>query len=291
MKKAFGILVPLTLWTPLLFAQVKFMATVNKTSVSVGERFEVKFSINAYAEEFTSPDLNAFQVLEGPNTLMNQMVNNGDTTFYTTYSCILVAKKEGTFEIGAAVLVSAQNVFSNSLKINVKGQFPANQQQLFKVHDFYTADDSSQSAPADIKTLPKYIFIRAEADKTHAYVGEQIKVTYKLYSSVNIESNQLDKEPELKGFRYHGVANPDRQNIPWITENLNGKEYNVCVIKQLVVAPQYAGNLTITPLTLLTILQIPDKGALDNTSGNYHHLKYELKSAAVVIHAIARRSK
>jgi len=291
MKKAFGILVPLILWAPLLFAQIKFKATVSKTSVSVGERFEVNFSINANSEQFTSPDLSAFQVLDGPNTSINQMVNNGDTTFNTTYSCILIAKKEGTFDVSATVLVNAQNVFSNSLKINVKGQFPAGQQQQFKIPGPFSAEDTSQSAPEDAKTLSEQIFIKAETNKTHACVGEQIKVTYKLYTRVGLLSSKLDKAHALKGFRNYIVANPNGQNTPWATENVNGWKYSVFIVRQLMVSPEYAGDLTIAPLTMATILQIPGKGAFYNPSGNYHELKYELKSAPVIIHAIALRSK
>ncbi|WP_183575134.1 BatD family protein [Mucilaginibacter sp. X5P1] len=293
MKKAFGILVPLILWAPLLFAQVKFTATASKTSVGVGERFEVNFHINANADKFTPPDLRAFQVLYGPNTSINQVVNNnGDTTFDITYSCILVAKKEGTFDIdAAAILVNAQNLLSNSLKINVKGQFPTGQQQQFNVTDPFAAEDSLQSTPVDATTLSKLIFIRAETDKTHAYVGEQIKVTYKLYTRVNITSGQLGKAPALKGFRNHDVANSNGQNNPLTTENVNGMQYKVIMIKQLMVSPEHAGDLTIAPLTMATILQIPKKGTFDNPSGNYHQLKYELKSAPVIIHAIALRSK
>lgn len=293
MKKAFGILVPLILWAPLLFAQIKFTATASKTSVSLGERFELNFSINASAEQFTSPDLNAFQVLDGPNTLVNQMANNGDTTFNTTYSCILVAKKEGTFNVDATVLVNAQNVFSNSLKINVKGQFPAGQQQQFKIPGPFSAEDTSQSAPEDAKTLSEQIFIKAETNKTHACVGEQISVTYKLYTRVRVSMRtvKLDKAHALKGFRNHIVANPNGQNSPWTTEHVNGWKYDVCILRQLVVSPEHAGDLTIAPLTMETILQIPEKGAFYNPSGNYHELKYELKSAPVIIHAIALRSK
>ncbi len=290
MKKTFGILVPLILWAPLLFAQLKFTVTASKTNVSVGERFKVDFSINADADQFTQPDLSAFQVLSGLNASINQMVNNGDTTFDITYSCILAAKKEGTFDIGAAtIMVSTQMLYSNSIKIKVNGQFPVGQQQQIKIPDTFAAEDSSKSAQIDIKTLPKQIFIRAEADKTHAYVGEQIKVTYKLYTRVNISRGQVDKIPALKGFRNRDVANANRQKTPFTFEDVNGLKYRVIIIRQLVVSPEHAGELTIAPLTMDTILQIPDKGAFDNPSGNYHQLKYELKSAPVIIHAITLR--
>jgi hypothetical protein len=291
MKKAFCILIPIILWVPLIFAQVKFTATASKTSIAVGERFVVNFSINANTDQFTPPDLSAFQVLTGPNVSRNITANNGDTTFDVTYGFMLVAKKEGTFDIAtASMVVGAQQLFSNSLKIQVKGQFPAGQQQI-KVPDPFAAEDSSRSALVDIKTLGKDIFIKAEADKTHAYVGEQIKVTYKLYTRVNILKGQTDKVPKLKGFLNRDVAKPNWHKTPWTTEKVNGMNYNVVIIKQLILSPEYAGNLTIPSFTTNTILQIPEKGTFDNPLGTYHPLNYKLKSNPIIIHAIALRSK
>jgi len=182
MKKAFGILVPLILWAPLLFAQVKFTATASKTNVGVGEQFEVDFSINANGDRFTPPDLSVFQLLSGPNMSTSEAISNGVTEFNNTYSYIFVATKEGTFNIGAAaIVVNGHTLLSNSLKIKVKGQAPAGQQaqqQQIKVPDPFADDDNSKPAPVDTKNLAKQIFIKAEASKTQAYVGEQIKVAY-----------------------------------------------------------------------------------------------------------------
>ena len=283
MKKISRILVLLILWTPLLFAQGKFTATASKTNVGVGEQFEIDFSINANGEHFVPPDLGALRLLTGPNIATNVNIVKGDTTFDSTYSYIVVAPKEGTFNVGAATIeVSGQTLLSNSLKIEVKGLAPAGQRQI-KVPDPFVAEDNS--APVDIKNIGKQLFIRAEADKTHAHVGEQIKVTYKLYTRVNIMSGKVDKAPDLKGFRNHDVPNPSDQKYALLTENVNGLKYRVIIIKQCVVSPEHAGYLTIPTLTMATILEIPEKGAFDNPSGIYHQLKYELKSDPVIIHA------
>jgi hypothetical protein len=167
MKKAFYILVPLILWSSQLFAQLKFKAVASKYSVCVGERFEVKFSTNANGGQFSQPDWGAFQMLYGPNSSVSQIVNNSDTTFNLTYSCIIVAKKEGTFNIdSASIMVGAQQVFFNSLQIKVKGQFAVGQQQKFKVPDTYISENSSKSAPVDIKTLANYYQLKYELKST-----------------------------------------------------------------------------------------------------------------------------
>jgi hypothetical protein len=292
MKRAFGILVPLILWAPLLFAQGKFTATASKTNVGVGEQFEIDFSIDANGDRFTPPDLNIFQVMSGPNMSTSETMVNGSTTFNNTYSYIVAATKEGAFNIGAAaIIVNGHTLLSNHLKIIVKGHAPPGQQaqqQQMKVPDPFADDDNSNKpAPVDTKNLAKQIFLRAEADKTHAYVGEQIKVAYKLYTRINIAGGQVDKAPDLNGFWNQDVPNPAGQKNTWTTENVNGIKYSVTTIKQSVVFPEHAGDLTIDPLTMITVLQIPVKGLFDNPFGDYQQLKYELKSTPIIIHAEA----
>lgn len=291
MKKAFCILVPLILCVPLLFAQVKFTATASKTSVAVGEQFKVIFSIKANADRFDLPDVGAFQVYN-TNEARNVITNHSDTTFDLTYSCIVAAKKEGIFYIGpAAVVVNAKDVFSDSLKIEVKGRFPAGQQQEVNIPDPFADQYISEPGHEDMKALAKQIFIRVEADKTDAYVGEPINVTYKLYTRVDIVGTRFGKAPALKGFRNHGVIQPNEQANAWTIKNVNGVDYHVTIIKQFLVSPAHSGDLTIAPLTMAATLQIPEKGGIDNAEGSRHELKYELKSPAVIIHTIAVREK
>ena len=290
MKKAFSILVVLILYGTQLFAQVKFIASASKTSLGIGEQFELKFSIKGNANQFFPPDLSDFQVLYGPNASFNQTVNNGDTTFDILYKYILVAKKEGAFDIGAAtIVVSGQTFSSNSFKINVKGHFQAGQQQIKLLCP--SAEDSTRATLADTKTLSKQIFIHTEADKTHTYVGEQIKVNYKLYTRVDIVKGQLEKIPALKGGRIKDVVNPKGQENPWTVEKVNGIYYRATIIKQFMIYPEHVGDLTIPALTIDAVLKIAEKGTLGDSSNNYHQLNYQLKSMPVIVHVKALSSK
>jgi hypothetical protein len=294
MKKAFYLLLSIILYTPLTFAQVKFTTTASKTNVAVGERFRVVYSINANADQFTLPYVPAMQVFFGPNATFNHIINKiGDTTFNVTYSYMIVAHKEGTFDIGSAsAIVNGQKVLSNSLKIEVNGQFPAGQPQIEMPDVFAAANNSSPYDTVDIKILPKQIFIKVKTDKTHAYVGEPVKITYKLYTRVIMASGEMDKTPIPKDFHKEDIAEPKVKNMRWTTEKVNGNDYLVLIIKQLVVSPQRAGNLTIPPVSLSTILNNPEGIAFNSPSYHFQQIqvKYTLKSAPVIIHAIARRS-
>lgn len=283
MKKSFSLLSILLLFSTLLFAQTKFVATASKTNVGVGEQFEVDFTMNASGTRFTPPNFNNFQVLSGPNMASDMTSVNGATTLNITYSYILTAAKEGTFKIdAAAIVINGHTLISGSLKITVKGSAPPVQNQ-----------PQQAAAPVDNTTinpkdLSKQIFVRAVVDKTHAYVGEQIKVAYKIYTRVGILGGQPDKAPELNGFWNQDVVNKNA-NAEWKTEVYKGLRYNVASIKQSILFPQHAGDLSIDPLSVNFIVRVPlpQKKILNTLYDDFQDVQSKAKSQLVIIHVIA----
>lgn len=288
MKKTLSILPILLLWTTLLFAQ-KFTASVAKSTFGVGEQLEVDFSINADGTNFTAPDFgNNFQVLSGPNMSTSMESINGATSVNVTYSYILAPVKEGTFTISAAaIVVNGHTLLTNQLKIKVQGHAPANQQAPQQAAQQQQApqDDSGNATAEEAKDISKQLFIRAVADKTSAYVGEQIIVSYKIYTRLNLAVTGVDKAPDLNGFWSQDI--PNKTQATWAPETYKGLKYNVVTIKQTVIFPEHAGDLTIDPLALNFMVRIPVKGVFDNPFGNFQDVKYLAKSAPVTIHAIA----
>src|SRR6202012_2112171 len=132
-------------------------------------------------------DFTGFQVVQGPVLSTSESMINGVTSFNNTYSFVLVATKENTYTIGAAaIVVNGHTMLSNAIRIKVKGQAPPQAQQQaqqMQIPDPFAEDNSQKNEPqVDLKDLSKSVFLRAEADKTHAYVGEAIKISYKLYT-------------------------------------------------------------------------------------------------------------
>ncbi|WP_426672164.1 BatD family protein [Mucilaginibacter sp. McL0603] len=282
MKKGFCTILFLLLSTTLLFAaDTKFTATVSKSQVGVGEQFEIDFTLNTTGTRFTPPDVSAFQVLSGPNESISATVVNGSSVVSTTYSFILAATKEGTFNItAAAIVVNGHTLTSNPLKIKVQGQAPP---QTKTQAQPAPADDNSQ---VNTKDLAKSLFMRADVSKTKVYTGEQIKVRYKLYTRVDLVANQLDKAPDLNGFWNQDVVNKN-PNAMWTAETYNGVKYSVAVIKETVLFAEHSGDLTIDPLamTFIVRLKTPPRKFMDNPYGNFQDIKYQVKSTPVTVHA------
>ncbi|WP_158991890.1 BatD family protein [Mucilaginibacter sp. L196] len=282
MKKRITLIIGLLLYTSLLFAQGKFVATASKTNVGVGEQFEVDFTINAGGTHYTQPDFHDFQVLSGPNISSSFASINGVSTMSISYGYILTATKEGTFTIDeAAIVLNGHTLTTNSIKIKVKGQAPPQQAQQAQAA---APDDNPK---VDTKDLSKQIFVRAVTDKTRAYVGEQIKVYYKIYTRVGILGGQPDKAPDLNGFWNQDVQSKGQNT--WKSEVYKGIRYNVTTVKQSMLFPQHAGDLTIDPLaiTFMVELRLPSRNVLDDMYGNVKDLKYSAKSQPITIHAIA----
>jgi hypothetical protein len=88
--------------------------------------------------------------------------------------------------------------------------------------------------------IRKNIFIRVTVDKKSCYVGEALLVTYKLFTRLKSVSN-LTRNPSLNGFSVL-----DMQPSPagdFSIEKVDGKEYNVFLLRKAQLYPLQAGTL------------------------------------------------
>lgn len=262
---------------------IKVTASVSKNQVGTGEAFEISFSINGNVEKFNPPAFNGFQVYSGPNQSTSMTSINGNTTMNMSLSYDLLALKEGDYTIGPAVVVAnGKTLKSNSVKIKVvKGQAVPQQHQQQAAGGQSSQDRQQQGKPADIS---KRLFIRAIPNKTNLYQGEQLTVTYKLYTSVDLVDNALDKLPDFNGFWSQEIKNTD-PNVRWETENYQGNRFNVAVLKQIILFPTRSGKLTLDPLgmTFLVRQAVQSNDPFDMFFGSYKDTKYKIKSSPVAI--------
>jgi hypothetical protein len=117
------------------------------------------------------------------------------------------------------------------------------------------------------------------------YQGEQLVVSYKLFTRVDISANELDKLPELNGFWSQDIKNLD-QNTQWKTETFKGMQYHVADLKQTILFPEHSGNLTIDPLAMtLTVRQpVESEDVFEQFFGSFKEVRIKLKSSPLTIH-------
>ena len=264
-----------------LSADITFTAAVSKTRVAVGEVFEISFSVNGNLQRFGPPPFEGFQVVGGPNQSSSMTSINGVSSVSMSLGYDLVGVKEGVYTIpGAVALVDGKQYRSNAVKITVvKGQ-ATGQRSSGGV-----GAGSSQPASDPSFDISKRLFIRAVTDKTNVYQGEQIAVTYKLYTNIDIVDNALDKLPDFNGFWSQEIK-INTQSVDWTTEIFNGARYNVAVLKKVILLPERFGKLALDPLAMTFVVRqsVPSNDPLEQFFGGaVKDVKYKIKSMPISI--------
>lgn len=286
MKTRLYILTLLLFCSLRLFAQgVRFTAEAGQPVVGTGEQLAVTFTVNAGGENFNPPGFGSFQVLAGPNLSTSMTSINGNTSESTSYSFILMATKEGEFTLGpASIQVNGHRYTSNPVKIKVVKGHPAQQQQQSQNGQTQMDNSAIETKSGD---LSKSIFIRAVVDKTSVFEGQQVVVSYRLYTRIGIDDSQVNTLPELNGFFSQDIKNmQQQQRTVWSVETYKGLKYNVTDIKQSILFPEHAGNLTVDPLgaTFLVRQPVPSRNFMDSFFDSYKEVNIKVKSAPVTVH-------
>lgn len=257
--------------------QARLKAAASKTTLNVGDRFRVEFTVNAGGDQFQAPSFKGFRVLSGPNQSTNMQFVNGRSSYSISFAYVLMATTEGEYKIGpAAIKVGNELVKSNILNIKVlKGSSNAqsgNQQQ----------GNTAQKQAAS--TGNANLFIIASSSNNNPYVGEPITATYKLYFNQSIVQSSASAYPSFTGFWSEGI---DVQKIKQEVEYVNGVKYNVATLTKSVLIAQRSGDLILDPLEIDLVIQQAvqsrSRNLFDQFFGNVKNVKVTSKSKPVKI--------
>ena len=223
------------------WADDKITFTANAPEVVVsGDQFRLSYTVNTKkVRDFRAPNIKDFEVLMGPSRSVQYQSINGVESNTITYTYILMAGKEGTYNIpGATIVADGNNYTSNSVDIKV---LPTDQSDS-------SGNSGSNAArnQAGGQITKNDLFITATASKTDVYEQEAILLTYKIYTKVNLTQLHGDM-PDLKGFHTQEVELPSQKQ--WTLEHYKGSNYNTTVYSQYVLFPQQSGKLEIPSIT------------------------------------------
>jgi hypothetical protein len=233
---------------PLKLAAQSFTASVSETTVADKEQFKISFTLSANnvnkIKNFKSPPFSNFLVLSGPNQSTSIQFINGVQSGSISYSYILQSKNIGKFSIGkASVEFDGNTYLTKPLNITVvKGTSKPKTQK-------------KEEGTISNEEIAKNLFIKATVDKRKAYLGEQVTVTYKLYTRLNIAAQMsINKLPQYQGFWTEELETST--NIIFMTEVINGKQFRVGTLKKAALFPSQTGKLEVTPFELTVPVQI-----------------------------------
>lgn len=98
--------------------------------------------------------------------------------------------------------------------------------------------------PVNQAELKKDLFIKVTVDKSKVHVGEQVTTSYKLYSRIPMQAS-ITKLPALDGFWTQDFEIPQQPKPQ--EEIVDGKKYQVFLLKKSALFPQQAGTLELDP--------------------------------------------
>lgn len=243
------VLISLLFFNSFNFAQ-SFVATVDNNKVGENDRFQLEFTfegknLNAL-KQFNPPSLKDFRVLSGPNQSTSMQIINGVSSSSLTLSYILMPNTTGSYTIGSAsIQYEGQTYTTSPIKITVIKGSPK------------TKDENNNSGVSN-QEIAENLFIRASIDKNRVYQGEQVTVTYKLYTRLNIAAQMsVDKLPQYQGFWAEELETA--RNISFSNEVIDGKQYKVGLLKRVALFPSQSGKLEVTPFELTIPIQVQKK--------------------------------
>lgn len=202
----------------------RFQAYSDAKQVLLKSYFDVTFTLyDANGANFTPPTFKNFTVINGPSVSRSTSIINGQMSKEEGYTFTLQPKRIGTFNIGKArIKVGNKTIESKPISISV-------------VQGKTGGNDAEE------------LYIEAIPSITEAWVGQQIMLDYKLFTTVQIETQNVISESDYQGFYAQDIRRYDGRVV---REVIDGTQYATKVLKRLALFPQQTGKLTVDPLNV-----------------------------------------
>ena len=247
--------VSLILLFPMILSaqEVTFTASA-RTTVTTGETFTLQYMLNGQGSGFRGPTIRDFDVLSGPNTSTSSSIRsvNGRTTMSITYTYtyILQAIKEGTFDIPAAtVQVDNKQYTSNTITIQVVKGGSTNPASGSRQQ----SSGTTQQAQGQIN--PNDVMLKAYISNNNPIQGEGIVVTYKIITKVPIAQMSFTREPSFPGFWSENLIR-EQEKVQQYNQTIDGEQYVVADIRKFALFPLKTGKMTIDPMEIECLAQV-----------------------------------
>lgn len=241
--------------------------TVNPSNAEVGtqQSFELSYALEgAGLRDFQAPSLSDFRIVGGPNQSQSIQFVNGSVSRSVTLSYILQPKRTGTFTIAPATATTDNGKTVRSGKATVRViQGSSTQAQrpsspFGNMPPFGFPPNMPQPAPsAPQNTTTPRVWLKAVVDQPKVYQGQQVTVTYRIFTNVDVLSYNLDNAASFTGFWVEEMTTPqNRQNTI-----INGENFTTVDLKKYALFAQRSGTLTIDQIGGKAEVRIADPNA------------------------------
>jgi len=225
----------------LLADDLSFTASVDQSTVAVGQQLTLELTVSGSDQnlpEPTAPQIAGFQIYDAGRSQQFSFVN-GAVSSSVTHRYVLTPQNEGPLVIPSQSLSYKGKTYSTlPIKITAtKGTAPMQQQAPTQSGTQGNERSSGTSGNDDF-------FIETTVNKDTIYVNEQLTLTFRFYQGKRLFSEPQYKPPSATGFWVEDL--PPQKNY---YKNLKGRDYYVAEVKTALF-PTSPGEKTIGAASL-----------------------------------------
>jgi len=249
-------------------SDVRFSAEVDQTQIPLDGSVSLKLTVTSDSGSSSDPEFNApgFEVVSQFSSFsMSSQFDSSTNGFVTSrqqqITKVLHPLKTGTLKISDIQLKTEGKVLkAPDITIQVVQAGSTTQQGSRQMQPGFPPGRNLGPFGNRRGVIPRGDkaqaagpngFVKAELSKDQAYKGEQIIVSYYLYSRARIYNLQVDKFPVLDGFLREDLEIPvmsQRLNAERV--EVNGVSYERYLLARYAAYPLQAGDLNIDSLSL-----------------------------------------
>ena len=300
MKQLYVLLFMLMLLAVNMVFGQSFTTKVSSTVIGKKDVLQVEYvAENLELQELVLPVFKGWSILSGPNFSSNRLQTGNIVKQQIIYSLTLEPQATGKLIVpGAKATIENKTRLSNNVSVEVKNEahLQGNSSPAPRFVPPTVDDTFEEEQVNDEQVLKKgenardkiqnNLMVKVEVNKKSAYVGEPILVTYKLCTRIRSQSRVI-KQPAFSGCTVLEMTSDDA--LPR-KEMINGKRFNVYIIRQVQLIPLQAGVLELpaasveNAVTFYRAGQVNYRDLFYNTpTGKPEELTVVLKNAPVQI--------
>jgi len=271
--------------------QTRFTASLHPSTINRDEYTTIRYLLEnaGDVQNLTPPSFKNYILISGPLQESGMTNINGVTTNYLAISFVFKTKSPGKFRIPPAVArISGKDYKSNTVELIVnktKSSTPGNTNFPPFAHNF--------PDPHSLNSFDDYIFkngenvtdkvnknmhLRLEVNKTSCFIGEPVVATYKLYTRLKSES-KLIQNPSFNGFSVVDLQAADVTATS--VEKLNGRDYNVYVIRKAQLYPLQDGKIELESAEIENKIQFIREIYAKNNAPGFSDIFNDFANASV----------
>ncbi len=244
---------------------IQFSATTDSRSISINDSLVLTLSVKSEGDtgagepSFDAPDFDIGQQSNSMSMSAHFDYNTSQMVSVTerAVQVLLRPKRQGQVKISHIQMKSGNQIFKAPdifVMVGASGQSSKSAQgypqgQLtFRGRGLRPRDPRARDIRSSVGSK---IFVRAEVDRTTAYKGQKVLVSYYIYHQPRISSVQIEQFPTLTGFLREDLSPMALgQALESQEVKFNGEVFERSLLARYAAYPVTEGQLTVEPVAV-----------------------------------------